>query len=484
MDFKNRFNSLTRESFEKLFQIAVLFSSFRLVGSDVHIDVVCCSAYRTTLILKNAEGIPGYKYDVIDFSEGELIFGDDKDDKITLTGTVMDYVKDEILPFKITFIDADVNVDITNGTPEPVNENPFVALQSAAEDILDKYELSKNLLNEKETALLPLAAELVSSSYFAVIPEKLKVKEFELLKTLAEKHNKVKLVRILNDLANSEGNGKKSSAMSDKLCRIMNRADSEPMWREIFDAFADSQATYQNSAELYYTKDELDPIRDRITELFYAAGYTGSYPTFEKRGEIGKVRVTASYGKTYFVSHEKNAHFIIHCLEERFNEHLMIKFACGTRLYRKGENEGDIYSCTFDGNGRRYFELVTYEKEYIKEDGSVSSDDLDLRVACAVKKAELCRLTKVEKEELQNFTVPKALILSLFLFVFVLMGGLFGILMCAGFALLEVLAAVVTGSAAEIGSLLISTPWWLIFLFCAAGFGGVMGIVTLIAYSK
>ncbi len=49
MDFKDYFNTLTRDTIERLFDICALTSSFRLIGSDAHIDVDYCSAYRLNL---------------------------------------------------------------------------------------------------------------------------------------------------------------------------------------------------------------------------------------------------------------------------------------------------------------------------------------------------------------------------------------------------------------------------------------------------
>jgi len=484
MDLNENFNTLTRETIERLFNTCALCSSFRLIGNDAHIDVEFCLAYRLILILKDVEDVPTHKYDMIDFTDGKLIFGNSKNEKIKLTGVTFNFVDDESFPFSVSFSDAEVKVELTKNTPAVFPENPVTALQSTASNLLDKYALSKDFLNEKETALLSLAAELAETSYFAVIPEELEVKSFTLLSSLAEKHGKKKLVRILQRLAEVYSKGKGSARLRDKFCKVMNTSECEPLWREMFVIFADSQEEYPSLSELYYSTEELGPIRERITELLYAQGYTGSYPDFEKRGELRAFRVTASYGNVYFVGREKNVRFFIHCTEEHFNGHLMISLGCGTHILRRNEKEGDIYSCRFDGNGKRYFDSVSYEKDYIAEDGTVSSDDLDLRVGIAVKKAEMRKLTREEKKELQSLSIPRSSFFYLFILIFLFMGGLFGILMCAGVAFLSIIAALAVGQVGEIGCLLTSIPWWQVFTFCAVGFGAGMGVVTLLVHFK
>jgi len=95
MDLNENFNTLTRETIERLFNTCALCSSFRLIGNDAHIDVEFCLAYRLILILKDVEDVPTHKYDMIDFTDGKLIFGNSKNEKIKLTGVTFNFVDDE-----------------------------------------------------------------------------------------------------------------------------------------------------------------------------------------------------------------------------------------------------------------------------------------------------------------------------------------------------------------------------------------------------
>ena len=191
------------------------------------------------------------------------------------------------------------------------------------------------------------------------------------------------------------------------------------------------------------------------------------------------IHLADSYNMSYFVGCEKRAAHHIHCTELWFNDHIAIEFLCGTQRLKKGEEPTDIWTCLFNANGRRFFNSVIYESEYTDESGEVLSDDLGGRIAIAVKKAELKPLTKSERKEVGK--IPGWII---FLLVFILMGGLFGLFMTVGFMALTPLLLWLFGEGDSIGELFMMAPWLDMFFMSWLLFGGVMGVITVLAKRK
>ena len=121
------------------------------------------------------------------------------------------------------------------------------------------------------------------------------------------------------------------------------------------------------------------------------------------------------------------------------------------------------------------FRTVSYQNGHINPDEEFEADGLERRVQIAVKNAELIKLTKEEREETVGFNFPYW---KLFLFAFIVLGGLSGILMAIGFMLMTVVACLVLGQPQTIPSMLKDYPWGLILLLSWVLFGGFMGILT------
>ena len=98
-----------------------------------------------------------------------------------------------------------------------------------------------------------------------------------------------------------------------------------------------------------------------------------------------------------------------------------------------------------------------------------------------MKRAELKKLTKEEREAVQDLGISKLLLLF---FVFFFMGGFFALFMTMGFMLIEVLLCLIFGMPREISVLFAETPWWMLFASVWVLFGGAMGIITILAKRK
>lgn len=241
----------------------------------------------------------------------------------------------------------------------------------------------------------------------------------------------------------------------------------------------ESQSEYPSQAELCCDTKRLSETRGEIQRLMQAEGYSGTYPDFFKKGSVKRVHLAESYNMDYFVGAEKNVVFCVHCTEETFDGNLSVEFLCGTELLKKNETEGDIYSCTFDAKGRRFFTTVSYNSAV--EESSEAQDSLEQKVKIAAKRAELKRLTKEERKAIYGFDMPY---FRLFAAIFIFAGGLFGIFMTLGLMLMAVLFALIDGQPQTVPSMITDIPWWFCLVFSWVAFGGAMGIITVLSKRK
>ena len=269
---------------------------------------------------------------------------------------------------------------------------------------------------------------------------------------------------------------KKEERATRALLSRLNKQKYEPLWRKLYGLLVESQKGYPPKASVCCA-EEAEEARREISRLLGEQGYTGAYPDFVKTGSIRGLRLAEAYGQSHFIAAEKRAVYHIHCTEVAYSGRLMIEMLCGTELLKKGEEPGDVYSCTFDAKGRRLFKTVTYEKERMNMNGEVAADDLEARCRIAVKRTELLALTKEEQKELFGFDFSWK---TVFLWAFMVMGGLFGLLMIAGMMLLSALICLLVGQPGAILEMLTELPWGKLFLLVWLLFGGSMGAITVL----
>ena len=471
-------NEDVRNTIWALLEFEIQCRNVRKVGADALIELGYSAGYERTLTLVNASCIPEGNIDWLTFENGSLI---KQDDGYRLIGEAENYEENILVPISIRFTDAKVDITLYRAEEQLFRETPWMHLESVAGSILSKYTLPGELLNDREKELLPLIAEIAKLSYWKYSPDEFKSADFSHLKSYIIKFGCNELLPLIENLENELLSDRKKSKMIERLNSKLNTQKYESLWRELYKLLTESQAEYPSEAVALCPKELLNETRSNIQRLMEAHGYSGKYPDFVKKGAIRGIHLAESYGVSYFVGGEKNVMYYIHCTEEYFNEHLMIQFLCGTELLKKNEAPGDIYSCIFNAKGRRLFKTVSYDSEYINPFGEHEADDLEQRVQIAVKRAELIKLTKEEKKEIVG---PDIYYWLLFLFVFVVMGGLFGIFMTAGLMLVGVIACLIFGQAQAIPSMFTEIPWMALFLLAWGLFGAVMGVITVLGERK
>jgi len=375
-------------------------------------------------------------------------------------------------PVFFSFTDARVEYVAYNALNEMwMYSSPWDYLISIARNIDCKSRAPVDLMNEKEKALLPLIAELLALRDFPMEKQGYEVERFSNLECYANKLGFTELITLIEKVQNERVNNSKRDTWASKLINQLNKSKYEPLWREIYSLIRDSQEgcvieTFKNS-------DELKAVRTEIQNIMEENGYTGTYPDFAKIGGIKGVHIVESYGISYFVANEKNVEFHLRCSEFYGENFVEIEFLSGAKILKESENAEDIFSCSFDEKGRRYI----YRTEYDMAEDMV--DDLAIKTKIAIKKAELKKLTKSERKLNKDGSL-----LSLAIYIFLFMGGLFGVLMTAGFMLIELFVTLLAREIAEFPSLFMQTPWWLICLTSWVLFGVAMSVVTLIAKKR
>lgn len=431
-----------------------------------------------TLVLTNSSGAPIGEFDGYNFSPDSL---EKHGDYYILSGETFAYNSDSgeesYEKFAITFTDARAEISLYNASERVFCKTPWDYLQSVALAIGDRANFSESVLNEKEKSLLPLIKEINMLSYYSPYDE-IPSPDFSNLKSYAQKYDYSELVCLIEELENNYG-GKKHDKFLKRLINALNLQKYEPLFREIYALIADSQSDYPSEFADSCPTQMMTDIRSEIESKLHKNGYTGAYPDFVKTGKLNGIHMVQSYDVDYIIGFEKNAANHIHCNELYTENGVKIEFLCG--FERLNDNEpSDIYSCMFNSKGKKLFKSFSFDIDK-NSDVTELRQTVDKFTKIAIKKAELKRLTKEERKAANIYAYSD---LSVFLSVFIIMGGLFGIFMTLGFMLIEVAVTAMVGMANEIPVLFMTTPWWLIFAACWVMFGGAMGVVQIIGKRK
>lgn len=327
---------------------------------------------------------------------------------------------------------------------------------------------------------MPLIQEICGLSYWLEF-SKPKYQTFPELKAVAARYGYPKAEALLVKLETIETEDDKYYKTVQKLIAYLCGKEREPLWRELYNKISDSQAGYPNKADAFGDQEKLAGIRNAIQAQMEENGYTGTYPDFVKTGPMKGIHLERSYNMTYWVGMEKRVQYHIHCTES-FNDFgkFFVQFLCGTAFLNKDEKQTDIYDCLFNANGRRLFRVEDSPTMQHESEGSEPSS-LEVFVAIAAKRAECIKLNKSERTAVYG---PPILGWRIFLRIFLLGGGLFGVGMVMFGLLLCVLLPVIFGSVSVIPELLRDIPWLQILAMGWVGFGGAMGIVEVLAHRK
>ena len=424
----------------------------RNTGTAWELTVDESTAFRRCLVLQNVDG-EGYSEE--NYLVDNLMLEQDRD-RYVITGQL----EGADTSLRMSFSNASVRVECFNPVGAVLMADPWQLVSLIANQILEKLSLPGDHGCDKERKLAPLLEEL---GRLWVAEE-----NFPLISELAVAHGLPKVAHLLEN---------ENKRQRFRLHQRLYQSDCEPLWRDIFDRIRVSQADYAKAAEVLCDPQQLLQDRNAITRALNDLGYYGTYPLFEKHGRVDGVHLASSYGQSYFVFHEKEAVFRLLCVENHLWGRSNIAILATTAFPRKKNNPQDVYSCLFDAKGKRFANEMLDTRCYF------DSEVRDLRqlAQAAAKKAEFRKLTK---EERAMCFAPIGSGGGLFLGMFLFAGGLFGILMTIGFALIAVLMALLFGAASEIPELMSSMPWWQILVFCWVGFGASMGIVEVLAKRK
>lgn len=446
-------------------------------GKDIHFIIEETASFRRVLTLVDADPLPKSKFDCIVCKT--LLF-DEPSNRYQLVSVLENWEDDTTKDCTIAFSDARIDTTVTNALSTLSLCSAWDIVTHAASDILQKHSLPGDYCNEQEKAVLPILADLCSLTPWAYISEEFEASDFSVLRKLLTKYNYTKPLNIIEKINNTT-HEKKRDRLTNKLLALLKRQQYEPLWREIYNLISASQCGYPDAVPVLCNKEILHETREKIQKRMEAHGYSGNYPDFMKKGSITGLHSVTSGFSSYIVGMEKNVVFHIHFSEVLQNEEIAIEIFCGTEILRKDETSGDIYSCMFEADGRRLINTI-YFVVYDRDDplSYLSNDPIDF-VDIAVKKAEIKKLTKFEREKANMQKFP---LLKMFLFCLFGAGFAFGILMTIYMILLAFVINLFAGVEQPFTSLFGDGFWVKSFLFSSLGFGGLFGIFMVFAFRK
>ena len=467
-----------KSALKKLLELE-FWPEIKSVGSDIKIITDDTPAFRRILTLKNADAVPMGKEGYYCQNLGMVL--QKEQNRFCFYGELEDPVEELTIPFALTFENAEVEVEIYNSCNNMTFwENPWDFMRTISFAIGMKADLPGDYCNAEEKELLPLIKEIVALEYWMELPEQ-ELFSFGELKRLAHQYGYNNAENMLGKLETIKPSDNAFYKTVKKLIAILCQKQCEPLWREIYNKIAESQAEYPNRVDSLCDKELLMSVRNDIQTLMESKGYIGKYPDFVKDGVLNGIHLEHSYNMTYFVGMEKRAQYHVHCYESfEENDYLTIQFLCGTAFLKKDEQETDIYDCLFNAKGRRLFHTVHHYIPLQPEEDA-EPDNLETSVTIAVKKAECIKLTKEEQKEYYGKLIPGW---GMFWWVFLIGGGMFGVAMTLIAMLLCIITTAAFGLFADIPEMLKTMPWGLFLAIGWIGFGGAMGIVEVLAHRK
>ena len=451
----------------------------KCIGNNAYLLVDETLAYKRVLILENANGIP-LDHEDNDCYGMHLIWQREYN-RYCMYGELEDFLSEEKTPVALTFESARVEIVVYDAcSNSAIAENPWDWLQSICIPIAEKADLSLDYCNEKEKDLLPLIREIAYLGYYRWFCKQ-EYCSFQELKAMSARYGYQKAEKLLGKLGKTPFDKYEFRETAQRLVAYLCKPQCQPMWREIYQILLDSQEMYPDKADTYIDQESLAEIRRSIQTKMEARGYYGTYPDFVKTGSMPGIHLENSYNMTYWVGMEKRVQYHIHCMENYAEDYYTtIQFLCGTAFLKKEETGTDIYDCLFNAKGRRLFHTVHHSIP-LPDNADGESDNLDMSITLAVKKAECHKLNKVEKKAYHGIMIPGW---SLFWRIFLIMGGFFGVAMTLAMMVLWIIDSLVEGTGSSISEILMGFPWLLILAVGWIGFGGIMGIVTVLARRK
>lgn len=470
-------DDLTKFALRKLLQSESL-PKIRSIGGDGKIIVEDTCAYRLILTLKNIDAIvqdkEGYYCNNL-----EMVFKKEEGG-FCFCGELEEPIEETITNFAMTFESAEAEIEIYNACNNATLwDNPWDSLSAICFEIAVKFQLPTNCCNAKEKELMLLIEEIAALNYWRWQAEQEQFL-FKELKKLTHQYGYNKVEMMLSKLETINPEDAAFDKCVKKLILLLCQKQYAPLWKEVYNEILDSQSEYPNKVDSLCDNELLKSVRSDIQKLMESKGYIGTYPDFVKCGTLNGIHLEHSYNMIYFVGMEKRARYHIHCYESFEGNYLTIEFVCGTAFLKKREVETNVFDCLFDANGRRIFHTVQHCIPLRKEEDA-ETDDLEMSIAIATKRAECIKLNKAEQKALYGNMIPGW---GMFWSIFLIAGGIFSIIMTFAMMLICINFTVVLVSFSSIPEMLKVVPWGWILAIGWIGFGGAMGIVTVLAYRK
>lgn len=469
-NFSNYFDDDVLKAFLSLTDYGVMYSQTEQDGNNIRVPVDNCSSHEGVLVFKNCQLPQDPENCYFDFSGSTFTRNEDV---FVIPALAENCETDECTPVTFKFTDAVVETTVYDATESTILiTEPWSALSHWGTNIIEKNEVSSSLLNEKEKELLPILKEIdyiQSPGFYTENPGPL---NFPKLKSLAQKYNAEKLITLLEKLESKKEKNKRALLLSDTVSAEMNKKCYEPMWREIYNKFVDSQKEYPKKTNTGFPEKDLKEIRTKVQNLMHTNGYKGTYPDFYKTTDLKSLRSANSHGEIFTIFREKDVCLYIKCIEEIFCDgNILIQFLTGTALNKKDNDTVDVFSCLFNNRGKLFNNCVTWDNQ----DDDYKS--IEKTVFIALKKAELKKLTKEEQEKTKTenlVSIP----------LYLGMGLTFGILFTLLFAIFVFFFVLLIDGSASAIDIIKTAPWGYCFLASGGLFGLVMFIISLFTNRK
>ncbi|MBQ7010243.1 MAG: hypothetical protein IJN63_00915 [Clostridia bacterium] len=433
-------------------------------GKDIVISLSEGPVLERRLILKDSRGLPDEPADVYTFHRGSL---SKLGDIYQLAGESEYFDQDETIPIVLYFEKAEFESTVYAVSLDDLYADPLSRLGIFAEAIINKANIDKRYLNERELEQLTLVKDVYCCA--GGLSEDFSCNE--LLK-IANDHGCNKISKLLESACLSK-DGKERNRILFRLKNELTHPRYEGMLRELTERFESSQLGYESVKGSVICELEM---RDKITAQMHELGYSGEFPDFVKLGSIPGIRVPTPQ---YVICFEKRVAFHVRCRIYGEGSKASLVFYCGTQLLRKNEKIGDIFSCFFTGNGRRYINRINVALP-LDDMSCFSNEMLDAIVKIAAKKAELRNLSRSERK----LVYGNVNTFGAFLFGLIFGGGLFALLMNLLFLFTAFIVLLFAGNLGEFSVFLSDFPLLGLGAFCWLGFGIPVGIFLAIAAKK
>ena len=415
-----------------------------------------CIRYLT---LYDASGVPEGA-DVLDFESLTKSGGEYR-----LTGEDWNEETEELNSFTICFSHAAVEMMPCRADRIFFENAPWRQLADMGTRIMEKYNISEQLLNDGEKELLPLLAELSKLDYQQEMPAPWNGTGFPKLKSFVQASGYPELLCAFERVEKNFSNPRCFQRLFAKL----ERAKYEPLFRTLWNTICSTQKNYSTASQIEMPRSKLQEACSRVTKIMEQLGYCGTYPDFYKIGVVNGLHLVSRHGADYFICGKKRAAFHIH-FEELLGSKLQLMLYCGTQLLKENQTPGDILSCMFDARGRTYSKSLLCEAE---EPGR-----LETIIPIADKLIRLKKLTREERDHIDEVKVPS---IVWFLGCLILGGFCFSVLFIPLMMGLDALPFWLAGEPAVLSDV----PWLQLFFATWLGFGSLTGaLMALINYLK